>query len=281
MNAKERLSEYEWRLCYFLKEMGVGKVSVLLDENLDIHDLLSLADFLKETVPILEYYGFISFKKAVPFVDGYAEDIFFKSYLKLLKEGKFDEADQLSELCDFKEIKVFREGKITKENIDLIWDKVLDKPFGADFCSCIALEIEISQEFIDFVKNEIEKEFDDENEESPQKTETLVFKLNEEPPKIIVRGAVCSIRKYTRQYDFLNVISSDPKKDWQFSEIGEKLDFAKKDEWKKLHNVALALKAKIAVSGQKDFFITTTQSVKINPSIFEQKKENLDDFFKS
>lgn len=278
MSAKDRLSENEKRICYFLKELGVGRAPIIPSEHLDMYNFYELSDFIKETVPILEHYGFVSFKNIFPFVDGYAEDVFFKNYLKLLKEGKKDEADKLANLCNFPEMKLLREGKLNKNNIDLIGQHSPDASFGQDVCSCVSLDMEISQKLIDFVAKEVEPEF----EEEPVKKSlpVLEFQLEEEPPALLVKGVKCPVRKFSRQYEFLKVISSNPQKDWQFSEIGEKLDFAEKDEWKKLHNVALALKGKIAVnSGQKDFFITTTQSVKINPAIFEQKKESsLDDF---
>lgn len=279
MSAKDRLSENERRICYFLKELGVGRAPIIPSEHLDMYDFSSFIHFLKETIPILEHYGFVSFKHIFPFVDGYAEDIFFKNYLRLLRENKKDEAEKLANLCNFPEINLLKDGKLTKDNIDLI-DKVQpDVAFEKDLCSCLSLDMEITQKLVDFVVKEIEPELED-DEPVKEKAKALEFRLEEEPPVLVVKGIECPVRKFSRQYEFLKVISSEPQKDWQFSEIGEKLDFAEKDEWKKLHNVALALKGKIAVnSGQKDFFITTTQSVKINPSIFEQKKESsLDDF---
>ncbi len=55
-------------------------------------------------------------------------------------------------------------------------------------------------------------------------------------------------------------------KDWQFSEIAELIDNEADFDWKKLYNIADAIKKHIAIeTGIKDFFMLTTQSVRINP----------------
>ncbi|MDD5551766.1 MAG: hypothetical protein PHI88_01205 [Candidatus Pacebacteria bacterium] len=73
--------------------------------------------------------------------------------------------------------------------------------------------------------------------------------------------------KFSNQYNMLKVIFKDDyskKMDWQYSEIMEIIDF--QQDWESLYNVAYALNNKIAKeTGIKDFFITTKQSVKINP----------------
>ncbi len=75
-------------------------------------------------------------------------------------------------------------------------------------------------------------------------------------------------RKFTEQYHTLRIIfenKEDLKEEWFFSKIGEEIDIGKGYTDKHFHNYISAIKRKIAAeTGIKDFFITTTQSVKIN-----------------
>ncbi len=75
------------------------------------------------------------------------------------------------------------------------------------------------------------------------------------------------ITKHTRQYEVLRIIFKDREKDWQFSEIEEEIDRESKSyNWKNLYNIVYQIDKNVALAtGIKDFFITTTQSVKINP----------------
>jgi hypothetical protein len=76
---------------------------------------------------------------------------------------------------------------------------------------------------------------------------------------------IVKIQKFSNQYHLLRIIFEDKLKDWQFSEISELVDMAKDFDWKHFYNSAYEIKKKIAIeTGIKDFFITTTQSIKIN-----------------
>ena len=76
------------------------------------------------------------------------------------------------------------------------------------------------------------------------------------------------IRKFSNQYYILKIVFKNNEaknKDWQLSEIAELIDSKKLFEWKLLYNTVNEIKKKIAIETQiKDFFITTTQSIKIN-----------------
>jgi len=78
------------------------------------------------------------------------------------------------------------------------------------------------------------------------------------------------IRKFSKQYHVLTVLFKERdqlRDEWFFSEIRENLDHAEDVSDKSIHDIIRALKQKIAIeTGRKDFFITTTQSVKINAS---------------
>ncbi len=84
-----------------------------------------------------------------------------------------------------------------------------------------------------------------------------------------VGASEIKIQKFSRQYGLLRVIFHDDdatQNDWQFSEISELMDAEARFDWKKLYNIADAIRKNIAVeTGIKDFFILTTQSLKINP----------------
>jgi hypothetical protein len=77
------------------------------------------------------------------------------------------------------------------------------------------------------------------------------------------------IQKFSKQYYMLEIIFKNKEnagKDWQFSEIAELIDNEADFDWKKLYNIADAIKKHIAIeTGIKDFFMLTTQSVRINP----------------
>lgn len=80
----------------------------------------------------------------------------------------------------------------------------------------------------------------------------------------------------TGAYHCLSVMFQDPeeaKREWFFSEIAEAIDEAEPKPDKLIHNYFNnTIKSKIATeTGIKDFFITTNQSVKINPDYIGKK----------
>lgn len=93
--------------------------------------------------------------------------------------------------------------------------------------------------------------------------------FNSDLGMITFRGKNIKISKFTKQYYFLKAIfdsKDEAYKDWQFSEIAENMDRADDYNWKDLYNISDAICKKIAVeTGVKDVFITTTQSIQINP----------------
>lgn len=85
--------------------------------------------------------------------------------------------------------------------------------------------------------------------------------------RLYVQGKEIKLLKFKDEYHTLNVIfsnQSELSKEWFFSEIKEKVDFASKADDKKYYNAIYQLKLKLAKVGINDFFITTKQSVKIN-----------------
>jgi hypothetical protein len=73
-------------------------------------------------------------------------------------------------------------------------------------------------------------------------------------------------RKFTEQYHTLRLAFSDVSKDWLFSEMAETIDHEKGYTDKDFHNYLSAIKRRVSAdTGIKDLFITTTQSVRINP----------------
>jgi len=89
--------------------------------------------------------------------------------------------------------------------------------------------------------------------------------FNEDKSVLSICNKNIKIRKFSDQYHLLRIVFEDELKDWQFSEIAELIDSEKAFKWKNLYNSANEIKKKIAIeTGIKDFFITTTQSIKIN-----------------
>ncbi len=76
-------------------------------------------------------------------------------------------------------------------------------------------------------------------------------------------------RKFTKQYDSLNAIfleKGEVGKEWFFSEIGEKIDNEESHSDKKFQNYFFSIKRQVSAKiGIDDLFITSNQSVKINP----------------
>lgn len=91
---------------------------------------------------------------------------------------------------------------------------------------------------------------------------------------LVIDGKEVPIKRHGKQYELLKVIFTDKTKDWQYEEIIYEIDPAETAEWKKVHNNLNAVKTKIQIkTGIDDFFITTTQSVKINNKYLEEKSE--------
>lgn len=102
---------------------------------------------------------------------------------------------------------------------------------------------------------------------SNKKTNEIDYQMsfNEDKSVLSIYNKNVKIQKFSDQYHLLRIVFEDELKDWQFSEIAELIDSEKSFKWKNLYNSANEIKKKIAIeTGIKDFFITTTQSIKIN-----------------
>jgi len=90
-----------------------------------------------------------------------------------------------------------------------------------------------------------------------------------EKSRLVIRGTEVPFRKFSEQYHALRIIFANPKEigqEWFFSEIGEKIDTDKGYTDKQFHNYFSAIKRRVAAdTGIKDLFLTTNQSVRINP----------------
>jgi len=93
--------------------------------------------------------------------------------------------------------------------------------------------------------------------------------FDERKSTLFIGNKGVKFRKFTEQYHTLRIIFSDTSKlsdEWFFSEIREKIDEAKGYTDKAFHNYFSAIKRRVAgETGIKDLFLTTTQSVRINP----------------
>lgn len=115
----------------------------------------------------------------------------------------------------------------------------------------------------------------EDDDEDGEKKEELKSDLSfsEEKGVLTINGNQAFFRKNSLQYHFVRIIFSEPKelgKQWFFSEIGEKYDSEEDHDDKRFSNVAYQVKQRIAIdTGIKDFFLTTKQSVTINPKYLQ------------
>jgi hypothetical protein len=106
----------------------------------------------------------------------------------------------------------------------------------------------------------------------------IILDFDSEKGTMIVKGIEITIRKNSDQYYLLEAIfrkKGETYKEWQFSEIAELIDpriEIIKDKVKRgkirkqYYNAVDQIKKKVAIeSGIKDLFITSRQTVKINP----------------
>lgn len=95
------------------------------------------------------------------------------------------------------------------------------------------------------------------------------LQFDEERSRLQINEDEIKIRKFSDQYHTLRVIfetKEGVKQEWFFSEIADKIDeYARKNKDKKYYNAAYQINKKLESAGIKDFFITTRQSLKINP----------------
>ena len=109
-------------------------------------------------------------------------------------------------------------------------------------------------------KVEISPDFNNENKDKKLHFDT-------DKSRFYVQGKEIKVLKFKDEYHTLRVIFEDPNelsKEWFFSEIGEKIDESNLDD-KKYYNAIYQLRLKLEKQSINDFFITTKQSVKINP----------------
>jgi len=119
------------------------------------------------------------------------------------------------------------------------------------------------QNYASRIHNHIVKELSRKDALSVNKKICVAF--DNDKSILSIKDTPVKIRKFSNQYHLLKTIFQDEKNDWQFSELLEKIGEFEDYNWKKLYDVANAIKKNIAAeTGIKDFFITTTQSIKIN-----------------
>lgn len=108
-----------------------------------------------------------------------------------------------------------------------------------------------------------------EGEQSSRGEKDSTASFNSETGILSVGSAKIQIQRFSKQAQMLTIIFKDDAsmhQDWQFSEISEMIDIEVTFNWKKLYNIADAIRKNIAIeTGIKNFFILTTQSIKINP----------------
>lgn len=268
---RERLSEKEQNICYFLKDFGVGTHTIKPATDLDMWELYEVNYFIENTLPILELFGFMELKSITFDPTGYSDDLFFKTLCSFLEQGETQKAKDLIDLSGLHVFDIFLQKKIDARKLLNFEITGHDFTVYKDIADCIRLEIEIKQPFVSFVEEEILPHVETED----IKIGFQPPELNAEKSLLTINHKQCRVRKYSKQYELLKVIFSDIKKDWQYSEIAELIDPADRIVWKTLHNQIMAIGRKIAIDTQiKDFFITTTQSVRINPSFLEPPKKS-------
>lgn len=107
--------------------------------------------------------------------------------------------------------------------------------------------------------------------ENTDKIEILKKNLSFDETKSLLKidEAIVKLQKNSDQYHLLRIIfenKDERSKQWFYSEIAEKFDALANLGDKKFYNAAYQINQKIArETGLKDVFITTTQSIQINP----------------
>lgn len=100
-------------------------------------------------------------------------------------------------------------------------------------------------------------------------TKGKVLSFDADKSRFYVQGKEIKLIKFKDEYHTLRVIFENPaeiSREWFFSEIREKIDpYASPDKDKKYYNAIYQTRLKLEKQGIKDFFITTKQSVKIDP----------------
>ena len=275
------ISPEEVKILPYLVAKGVGKHKYTPSSDLDIYDFYELIYVLKDALVPLENKGFLKLVKVTLDPNGYAEDLFFEKFLNFIASGKQTEAEELANSFDLSLLTTLsKEGLLFYQIGGLGTASQLDRAYGNDLCGCLQIEIEILEECTNFVLKNVssfgKKEITAKNTKSAP---SYIAHFDPDFPLLDVRGKRCQIRKHSKQYEFMRVIFTDKERDWQFSEIAEKIDQENPLNWKIFYNYCNAIKTKIASDiGIKDFFISTTQSVKINPKYLEQPATSGDDF---
>jgi len=126
------------------------------------------------------------------------------------------------------------------------------------------------------IHNYLIKELSKEEEKKETKEDRVKYKSSFDEAKgvLTIGNKEIKIKKFTDQYHLLRIIFENQNEiyqEWFFSEISEKYDSEADLPDKKFYNATYQLKQKIArETGIKDFFITTTQSFKINPKYLKK-----------
>lgn len=279
---KDLFSEEEKRQIYFLSQKGKGEHNFLPGRDLDIQGYSHLV-ITVNTYQRFEKLGLLTLGKLEINPSGYNEDIFLLKYLELVSQKKYEDAKILATSFDLDILNQLNEGKILIKDIEALNDfekygQIWDSPLGMNISDILYLNIEIKEQLLELNSRQEDNEKisspDDHEERMSQKAY-----FNEKESYLLINGKKCPIQKHSRQYEFLRIIFTNPDETWQFSDIGEKIDKFGDFQWKRLYNWCNSLGKNIGYHTQaKDFFITTTQSVAINP-IYLKKQETIYDNF--
>lgn len=279
---KYRLDKEEIYICKELSRLGLGSHTLYFNEYFE--EFGDMANFIGNTLPQLVAYNFITTKNFTisKKQNAYIEDIFLKKIHKLIVEDKIDLALRYAKEFQVDQITLLLGNKINLENFGEI---LRGNPFyigggghfDYDMITLIALNIDVNQALIDAANSFID---DDPIPQIEDFTYEKNVSFDEMKCEVRYHGLVCEIGKFSKQRDLLRIVFEEPDKDWQFSEIAEKIDPADDYNWKRLYNTAQAINTKIAVDlSIKDFFDTTTQSVKINPKYLKNDTQPTFDEF--
>lgn len=118
------------------------------------------------------------------------------------------------------------------------------------------------------IQNYLLEKLSDPVEEQPSRANARI-RFDEKSGTLFIGKKKVKFRKFTEQYHTLRLMFENAdhlREEWFFSEIGEKIDASKHYSDKDFHNYFAAIKRRVATeTGLKDVFITTTQSVSLNP----------------
>lgn len=249
--------------------------------GLGIYHVSVLRRVLEVALPELGANGLVSYERYIGIDphDGHDDvtELFVRAFFKLVEQGDFDGASEYARLGGRPELEQLLVGKIDFPDLLAMCDtgSAEDDVFFYGLYPFLRLFVRVEKKGLLWLARNTDMVSTIRAGQWPfPKEEEKTFyppDFNTVTGVLVIEGREVKLSLASRQFETLRALWEDPRKDWQFDELNDRIErHAPKGQWKRLHSIFLAIRDKIRIeTGIANFFLLNTQSVQINPAMWD------------